>query len=272
MKRSLLYQVGPVEALEFETLLEEVLLAEKLGIDTVWCFPSAGPSGDFREGAPVIWLAALARQTDTIRLGWGFAEMTPPSHPPMRIAEQAASIDLASKGRLEIALLPDGELIADDAAAWDEGVRMLVEMWDTPTFSWTSPRFQVMPVDVVPKPVQRPHPPVWLAGWSVEHATRAGAGGLAFLDISGAPDDTLILHRDAYTVARAGIDPDLLVSMGMLAIAVDLDPGPEAVDRLMRWEELGLDEVIVRAGPLDGGHVEACERIRVLASEDDQIH
>ena len=272
MKRSLLYQIGAAETPEFETMIEEVQLAETLGIDTVWCFPSAGEDGSFRDGAPSIWLSALASRTERIRLGWGLAGMTPPSRPPMRVAEQAAAIDLSSEGRLELALLPDAELRQDDEGAWDEGVRMLVDMWDAPRFSWTSPRFTVPPVDVVPKPAQHPHPPLWLAGWSAEHAARAGEGGLAFLDISGGTDQTLVLHRDAYTEARAGIDPNDLVSMASCGIATELDASPDGVERLIGWEDLGFDEVLVRVSSLEGGHAEACERIRFLASEDARVH
>ena len=272
MKRSLFYQLGSLEALEFDAVLEEIQLAEELGIDTVWCFPAAGANGDFRDSAPSIWLSGIASRTQRIRLGWGLAAMTPPSHPPMRMAEQAASIDLASKGRLDVAFLPDAELSPEAGGAWDEGVRMLVEMWDAPRFSWTSTRFTVQPVDVVPKPAQRPHPPLWLAGWSAAHATRAGEGGLAFLDLSGAADETLVLRRDAYTEARAGADPNDLVSAGIFGIAVDLESTPDGVNRLMNWEDLGFDHVVVRAGPLDGGHTQATERIRFLASEDARVH
>jgi len=264
--------MGSRETLEFETLVEEVQLAEKLGLDAIWCFPAAGGDGDFRDSAPSIWLSALASRTERIRLGWGLVGMTPPSQPPIRIAEQAAAIDLASDGRLDVAFLPDAEPVDADAGTWDEGVRMLVDMWDAPRFSWTSARFSVQPVDVVPKPAQQPHPPLWLAGWSASHATRAGEGGLAFFDISGVTDETLVLNRDAYTEARAGADPDDLVSMGSYGIAVDLESSPEGVERLIRWEDLGIDQVVVRAGPLDGGHAEACERIRFLASEDASVH
>ena len=66
----------------------------------------------------------------------------------------------------------------------------------------------------------------------------------------------------------------------MLAIVVDLEPGARATDRLSRWEDLGFDQAIVRAGPLEGGHAEASKRIRFLASkrirflasEDEQVH
>jgi len=272
VKRSLLYQIGAAETLDFDELVEEVQLAEELAIDTVWCFPASGTDGNFRDSAPSIWLSGIASRTKRIRLGWGVAAMVPPSHPPMRMAEQAASIDLASIGRLDIAFLPDGELVVEEGGAWDEGLRMLVDMWDRPTFSWTSPRFTVQPVDVVPKPAQRPHPPLWLAGWTADHAIRAGEGGLSFLDISGATDETLVLHRDAYAEARSGIDPHDLVSMDAFGIAVELGPAPDAVERLIRWEELGIDHVVGRVGPLEGGHAEACERIRILASEDARVH
>lgn len=268
MKRSLLYQIESVEETEFEAFAEEVQLAERLGIDTIWCFPSTGVDGRFQASAASIWLAAIASRTERIRLGWGLAAMTPPDRPPMRIAEQAASIDLASSGRLEIAVLPEGELVDQEEGSWDEGFRMLVEMWQEPSFSWTSARFIVHPVDVVPKPIQHPHPPLWLAGWSLEHAMRAGKGGLAFLDVSGASDGTLVRNRDAYTEARVGADPDDLVSIGLYGIGIDLEPSSEGLERLRAWEELGFDHVVVRAGPLEGGHAEAMERIRFLGSED----
>jgi alkanesulfonate monooxygenase SsuD/methylene tetrahydromethanopterin reductase-like flavin-dependent oxidoreductase (luciferase family) len=267
VKRSLLYQVGSSEQLPFEAVFEQAELAESSGLEAIWCFPSAGAAGDFRESAPAIWLAALARRTERIRLGWGLAAMTPPVDPPIRIAEQAASLDLASRGRLELGLVPDGELRMDDSAPWDEGVRMLVDMWDAPAFSWTSPRFDVKPVDVLPKPVQRPHPPLWLAGWSPEHAVRAGEAGFAFLDLSGATDEFLAQHFEAYTEARSGADPNDLVSVALFAVAADLDPGDQATKRLARWEKLGIDQAVLRAGPIEGGHAQALERIRFLAAD-----
>jgi alkanesulfonate monooxygenase SsuD/methylene tetrahydromethanopterin reductase-like flavin-dependent oxidoreductase (luciferase family) len=272
VKRSILYQIGSSEETEFDVILEEVLLAEELGIDTVWCFPAAGPKGDFSGSAPSIWLSGLASRTERIRLGWGLADMTPPQRPPMRFAEQAASIDVASKGRLDVALLPEAELVATDTGSWEEGMRMLVDMWDAPAFSWTSARFSVQPVDVVPKPIQDPHPPLWLAGWSGDHAKSAGAAGLAFLDVSGGTDETLRLHRDLYTEARAGADPHDLVATGFYGIAVELESTAKGREQLEGWEEAGIDQVVVRAGPLEGGHDEARARIRFLASEDTAMH
>ena len=262
MNRSLLYQIGAGGREDFSVMLDEIELAEALGIDTVWCFPESGEKGDFLEGAPAIWLSAFSERTHRIRLGWGVAGMAPPAVPPIRLAEQVASIDLASKGRLELAFLPDGILADDETGPWDEGLRMLVEMWDGPAFSWTSERFRVMPIDVVPKPIQRPHPPLWLAGWSLEHARRAGGAGLAFLDVSGASDEGLQAHRQAYLDARRLADPGALVATGLYAIAIDRAPSGA---RVADWEAFGVDRLILRVGPLEGGHAEACRRIRALA-------
>jgi alkanesulfonate monooxygenase SsuD/methylene tetrahydromethanopterin reductase-like flavin-dependent oxidoreductase (luciferase family) len=272
MKRSILVQIGSADDLEFDELLGEVRMAEELGIDSVWCFPAAGAKGDFRDNAPLIWLSALASQTERIRLGCGLAAMLAPTRPPIRVAEQAAAIDLGSKGRLDLAFIPDGELDDHAEGPWDEGMRMLVDMWDQPAFSWTSERFTVMPVDVVPKPVQRPHPPLWLAGWSPSHAMRAGQAGMAFFDISGGTDESLILNRDAYSEARAGADADDLLSMGMVAIAVEPESLVDGDGRFEAWEDLGIDEVVIRTRPVEGDHEEAMERIRFLANGTTGVH
>ena len=273
MKRSLLYQVGGDDGVDFETLVEEVQLAEELGADTVWCFPAIADDGSFRGTAPEIWLSGLAARTEKIRIGWGLGELLPPAFPPMRTAEQGAVLDVASKGRLEVALLPSADFSSEmPMELWQEGYRMLVDMWDAPTFSWTSERFQVRPVDVVPKPIQLPHPALCLAGWNAEHATLAGRGGLGFVDLSGAESDVIELHRDAYAESRAESQPEDLVSIHRFAVAADLMPGEAGAAQLQAWEDLGVDEAIVRVGPLARGHAEAVERIRFLMSSATELH
>lgn len=273
MKRSLLYQVGGGEGVDFERLVREVGLAEELGLDTVWLFPSMAEDGSFRGNAPEVWLGGLATRTSRIRLGWGVGELLPPSEPPMRIAEQAASLDVASEGRLEVALVPSGAIAADGDLDWQEGYRMLVDMWDAPSFSWTSDRFVVRPVDVVPKPVQRPHPALWLAGWSREHARVAGSGGLGYLDLSGGTDRVIEAHHEAYLEGRGEAQPEELVSVHAFAVAADLDPGDDASRRLSAWEALGVDHAVVRVGPLSGGGgEESLRRIRFLATSDPSVH
>jgi alkanesulfonate monooxygenase SsuD/methylene tetrahydromethanopterin reductase-like flavin-dependent oxidoreductase (luciferase family) len=261
VKRSLFYQIGGEAGVDFERLSGEVLLAEALGFESVWLFPALSQERGFGGQAPEIWLGGLAARTERIRLGWGVAGQTPPLRPPIRVAEQGASLDLASAGRLEVALLPEGAP-AWEETDWQEGYRMWVDMWDGPTFSWTSPRFEVRPIDVLPKPVQKPHPPLWLAGWDLDHARAAGAGGLGFLDLSGGALDRLEVHRDAYAEARSACDPNELVSGSAFAVAGEFEPDPDGQAQLAALEDLGVDQVVVRASMSEWGPEKSLERIR----------
>jgi len=279
MTRGLFYQLGPASPGAFEALRNEVALAESLGLDAVWCLPRTDDAGGWQGSAPGIWLAALAGATGRIRLGWGVPGIWPPRAAPLREAEQGASLDVASGGRIELAVLPDPGAAADPTnPPEDEGVRMWVDMWAPATFSWTSPRFSVPPVDVVPKPVQRPHPPLWLVGWTADHAEAAGRGGLGFLDVSGGDEPVWEAHRACYVGARAEADPEALVCAEAYAVAIDPAEGSEralaarrgaggpcARDWLEALAARGIEHVLLRAGPLDGGHDEACRRIRWFA-------
>jgi len=221
-----------------------------------------------------VWLSALAARTRRLRLGWGLASLLPPGEPPLRTAEQAAALDLASHGRLEVVLLPDRADFAetDGQSPWDEGLEMLLAMWRPEAFRWQSPRFSIEPVEVVPKPLQRPHPPLWLAGWQARHAVLAGEAGLGFLDVSGAGDEGLEVHRTAFlesATRAAKRSPDALPAF---AVATELDPGAESAARLEGWQALGFDQALVRiAGSSDVGDA-AAERIRFLAETDARVH
>ena len=80
------------------------------------------------------------------------------------------------------------------------------------------------------------------------------------------------MHRDAYAETRAESPPEDLVSIDRFAVAADLEPGEEGAQQLQAWEELGIDEAIVRVGPLARGHAEAVERIRFLTSAATGLH
>jgi alkanesulfonate monooxygenase SsuD/methylene tetrahydromethanopterin reductase-like flavin-dependent oxidoreductase (luciferase family) len=275
MKRAILYQPGGLDEPGLGEVVEQVRTAEDLGIDTVWCFPLASESGRLDGGAPELWLAALAEHTERIRLGWGRSGLLSPERPPLRVAEQLASLDVSSAGRVELALIADAARAEADASddpeapadsGWQEGYRMLVGMWGTAQFSWASSRFELGPVDVVPKPVQQPHPPLCLAGWSEGHARSAGQGGLGYLDVSGGDDDLLAIALQAYRAGRAGAAPEQLVSAAMFGVVGDLEPGSEASERLAGWDALGVDQAVARMGPEEGRRGGNLATIRFLGA------
>lgn len=285
MARGLFYQPGPLSPARFEALVREVALAESLGLRRVWCLPTIGDDGDFRGGAPSVWLAGLAGKTREIRLGWGVPGLWPPGEPPVREAEQGATLDGACGGRLDIALLPALVAGEDREGPLDEGLRMFVEMWAPATFSWASPRFAVPPIDVVPKPVQRPHPPVWLVGWSGSHAFAAGRAGMGFVDVSGGGFEVWEASRDGYVAGRAEARADDLVCESAFAVGIDWPVDPEvgraggrgpgeaaspdgaraARDLLSGLEAIGIDDVLLRGSALEDDHELTCRRIRWFA-------
>lgn len=289
MERALFLELDAPTPRRFAALRRSVRLAESLGIARIWLLPGMAATGAWAPSAPQIWLAALAAETERIRLGWGVPGLWPPTEPPVREAEQAAALDLASEGRLDLALLPapgpDRAMPVDDdrddahagralgagacgggaleAAVLDEGVRMLVDMWAPATFSWTSARFAVPPIDVLPKPLQQPHPPLWLVGWSAEHARAAGRAGLALLDVTGGDLALWQAHRACQVEARAAADPTARAGPARFAVAVDLRegselaaealagcPGPARRAWLASLAAAGVDAIVLRV-PLD---------------------
>jgi len=273
LKRSMLYQLGGPNDPSLGTIIEQVQLAEEVGLDTVWVLPALDEAERFEEGAPELWLAALADRTRRIRLGWGRAGLMHPERAPLRVAEQAGSLDVLSGGRLDLVLLPGPAVrrehgtneAGEGEADWKEGYRMLAGMWTSPIFAWRSPRFELAPVEVVPKPVQQPHPPLWLAGWSEAHAQSAGRGGLGYLDVSGGADDQLERALFAYRAGRAEAEPEDLVSVEAFGVLADLMPGQESVDRLAGWEALGVDQAVARFDPAVARPGELDGLIRFLA-------
>ncbi len=122
--------------------------------------------------APEVFLAALARETKKIRLGHAIVLLPHSINHPLRVAERIAVLDILSDGRVEFGggrAISESELSAfgvdpdDTRPQWEEALRMLPRMWTEETFSWESKTLPVPPRAVVPKPVQKPHPPMWVS-------------------------------------------------------------------------------------------------------------
>jgi acyl-CoA synthetase (AMP-forming)/AMP-acid ligase II/alkanesulfonate monooxygenase SsuD/methylene tetrahydromethanopterin reductase-like flavin-dependent oxidoreductase (luciferase family)/acyl carrier protein len=173
--------------------LEQGELADHLGIDFAW-----GQEHHFLEeyahsSAPEVYLAALSQRTRRIRIGHGVVLMSPRYNPPARIAERLATLDLLSGGRVEwgtgesgtrVELEGFGVSVLEKREMWAETVRETAKMLSMEPYPGYQGRFFSMPArNVVPKPLQRPHPPLWVACSSreaVRHAARAGIGALTF--------------------------------------------------------------------------------------------
>jgi alkanesulfonate monooxygenase SsuD/methylene tetrahydromethanopterin reductase-like flavin-dependent oxidoreductase (luciferase family) len=180
--------------------LEAARHLEELGLDALWLGPPAGgPAAPIR-------LAALAARTSRLRLG---AALALAGHDPVRVAEDWATLDGISGGRVELGVT-DPLAGEEDALALRERLELLVRLFEQEEVSWSgSFRPPLERVTVQPRPVQRPHPPAWLlCAGSERAADLAGALGLPLLLAGELPPEALapLVGRYRERLARAGRD------------------------------------------------------------------
>jgi alkanesulfonate monooxygenase SsuD/methylene tetrahydromethanopterin reductase-like flavin-dependent oxidoreductase (luciferase family) len=137
-------------------------------------------------------LTYLASKTKKIRLGHGIVQLPFRINHPLRVAERIAVLDLLSKGRVEFGggrvtigseLEAFGVDPADTRRQWEEALRMLPKMWIEDNFKSEGDLISVPPRSVVPKPVQQPHPPMWVACSQPSTIDFAGKNGLGVLGL-----------------------------------------------------------------------------------------
>jgi alkanesulfonate monooxygenase SsuD/methylene tetrahydromethanopterin reductase-like flavin-dependent oxidoreductase (luciferase family) len=144
--------------------------------------------------------------TKTIRVGHGIIVCVPEYSSPIRIAERTATLDILSGGRLEVGtgrsatwteLAGFGADPDTTKKTWDEYVHVIPKMWTQERFSYEGQFFSMPQRNVLPKPYQKPHPPMWVAVSSGGTEVDAAERGLGSLGISFAPmaDQEKVLKR-----------------------------------------------------------------------------
>ena len=183
----------------FQQSLEQVELADELGYDYVWEVEHHFLEEYAHSSAPEVFLAACAAKTERIRLGHGVVLMPPGYNHPARVAERIATLDLVSSGRADFGtgesaarteLEGFGIDPAQKKAMWAETTEQAANMMVMNPYPGFEGEFFSMPCrNVVPKPVQKPHPPIWVAcsrRETIHAAARAGIGALTFAFIDAA--------------------------------------------------------------------------------------
>ena len=158
----------------FEQATEEVQYGEELGFHSAWL--AEHHFSRYGLGSSSLVLAgSMAAQTKTIRLGT--AVLVPPLHHPVRLAEDTATVDSISGGRLDVGfgrgtagyeysgLNVDRE---ESQERFQESIGVIQGLWTTPEYSHQGRYFQVNQTTLVPPPVQKPHPPIYLAATRTE--------------------------------------------------------------------------------------------------------
>ena len=177
----------------YENALEQVRLADELGFDYIWAVEHHFLEEYSHCSGPDIFLSAAATMTKRIRVGHGVVACVPQYQSPIRVAERAAVLDIISGGRLELgtgrsATWPElsgfGANPDDTKKTWDEFVRVIPKMWMQERFAWNGRMFSMPERAILPKPLQKPHPPMWVAVTSPGTEIDAADRGLGCLGLS----------------------------------------------------------------------------------------
>jgi len=186
---------GDAERRVFENALEQARVADELGFDGLWVVEHHFLEEYSHSSAPELFLTACAMQTRRIRLGHGAVVCVPQMNHPVRVAERAATLDILSGGRLEFGTarsstwteLGGFQVNPDDTKKnWDEYVRVLPKMWTQERFAYEGVSFSMPERAIVPKPLQKPHPPLWVTVTSPGTELDAADRGIGCLGVAAA--------------------------------------------------------------------------------------
>ncbi len=177
----------------FQDALAQVELADRLGFDYIWEVEHHFLEEYSHSSAPEVFLAACSQRTTQIRLGHGIVLMPPAYNHPARVAERIATLDLVSNGRVEWGTGESASRMELDGfnvdpkckrEMWAECTRETAKMMSQSPYAGYEGQYFSMPTrNVVPKPLQTPHPPPWVACSSrdsLRYAARYGLGALTF--------------------------------------------------------------------------------------------
>ncbi len=226
-------------------MLDQVELADSLGFDYVFQVEHHFLEEYSHSAAPEVVLAAISQRTKNIRLGHGIIQMPTSHNHPARTAERVATLDLVSNGRVEFGT---GESASDmelggfgtdrslKKQMWEESTRECLRMMTSEPYDGFDGRFFKMPVrNVIPKPLQKPHPPVWVAASrreTVMLASRLGMGSLGFGfetadEAAGRIERYYELVREECRPIGAAINPAVATVASLMCAPTD----EEAVDK-----------------------------------------
>ncbi|HEV8320968.1 MAG TPA: LLM class flavin-dependent oxidoreductase [Myxococcota bacterium] len=222
MKFSLFFEMqmaDPTRASEAQTFhdcVAQATLADELGFDGIWEVEHHGLFEYSHSSAPEVFLSFVAARTKRLRLGHGVTLLPFRYNHPIRIAERIATLDVLSGGRVNWGSGKSSSLVEqvafeNDVATlheqWLEALEMIPRMWSSDVFAYEGRFFKVAPIQVVPKPVQRPHPPMFAACSKPESAVAVGKLGLGALNFAFGTDDYLADKVAAYRKAVATAAP-----------------------------------------------------------------
>jgi len=204
--------------------------AEELGFDSAWT--QEGVLGSGPQIGPIEAMTYAAACTDRLRLGCVVFVST--LHSPVHLAKSVASLDQLSQGRIEVGVGTGGKgrpfaaFGVDPAryvARFTEGVQLMKALWSEPSVTFDGEFWQLKDIPMEPKPVQKPHPPLWFGGASAPALRRAVRLGDGFFGAGSSPTDAFTEQVQVVraALAEAGRPADGFPIAKRVYIAIDED-------------------------------------------------
>jgi luciferase family oxidoreductase group 1 len=238
------------EQSEYQVLqdaLGQIELADRLGFDYAWAVEHHFLEEYSHCSAPEVFLGAASQRTRRIRLGHGIIQL--PTNHPIRVAERVSTLDLLTGGRVELGLgegqgpvelHPFNRRVRDKREVWEEAVRALVPAFTKTSWEWHGQYFDFAARNIVPKPLQKPHPPLWVACSNIQtiaSAGRWGMGALGFQFVS--PDAARAWVHRYYTELTQNLDrladypvnPNIAMVSGFMCAETDA----QALEKAAGW-------------------------------------
>ena len=187
-----------------EETIEQCILADEMGFDYVWFVEHHFLTTFSSSPCPEVIFGALSRLTKRIRLGFGVVIL--PYHHPVRVAERVAMVDQLSHGRVDFGtgrsapyeqtgMGIDPRYTRD---MWEESLTMIPKIWESDTFEWQGQFWNVPPREVMPKPYQKPHPPIWVAALQPATYQIAAEKGIGVMALGVSAPSVLEPHIKDY--------------------------------------------------------------------------
>jgi len=179
----------------FHDVMNQVVRAEEVGFTHFWTVEHHFQVGFAHSSAPEVLYGAISQRTSKIRIGHAVVLLPFPYNHPVRVAERVAILDILSNGRVEVGtgrsatqvkLGGFGIPYKETRARWEEAIDVITKIWKSPdgTFAHKGRYFDIPERTVVPMPIQKPHPPMWVACTGEDTHELAGRLGLGLLSFT----------------------------------------------------------------------------------------
>jgi alkanesulfonate monooxygenase SsuD/methylene tetrahydromethanopterin reductase-like flavin-dependent oxidoreductase (luciferase family) len=266
----------------FQQSLEQVQLADELGYDYVWEVEHHFLEEYSHSSAPEVFLAAASQRTQQIRLGHGIVLLPPQYNHPARIAERIATLDLVSNGRIDFGTGESGSDMelggfgierSQKKDQWEESLRAIVGMFRDGPFEFHGKYIDFPKRNVIPKPLQKPHPPLWVAcsnPGTVFTAARFGLGALGF-DFAG-PEETGRRVQEYYRIVREectpigdAVNPQFAIVSGFMCCPRDEEAVEKGVPG-MKFFGYALSHYYISSDPHEPGGTDLMRNFQAVTS------